>query len=815
MHYTVVRFSKRQVEMGWAYYQCRCLAVCLLAFLSVQAWADQQVLVLKEGQNRYEVAGVMRYLRDSTHALRIDDLQNPELIKHFKPTRPNYMVLGLTDDPYWFYFRLRNQMSRQDWFFNIRYFGNGRAEVFLREPGLEWQQAGFLERNLERHYFLPLTLKEGVEYEVALRSHSPGPDKFAVFIVDDQAKEYFTVWDNRWLGVFYGSFATLILYNLFVALSMRSVTYGFYVLYLLGVSSYLFAIDGFGQQLFWGESIEWSRVSYYVFACLMVACGCLFAKRYLQTSVLQPSMDRVLNLMILFSLLLLMVLSATGEHPLLTGITMLLASLYALVIFAASLTAYLKGNRMARYFLLAWLFPEVGVIYTTAMYSGLTPFNEWGYNALHFASLVEAILLSLALADRINILQQEKESAVVASRNRLQQSNESLERTNAMKDAFLGTVSHELRTPMNGVIASLELLKARPLGETEHALLDAMSISSETMMQLVERILNYSELLSGKAQVNSEVIEIRQWLSEQQEQWKAQCEEKNLNWQYHIDPDVSGAIKIDPYKVGLLLSELIGNAIKFTSHGTVTLNIDGEDDAQTQILRFSVSDEGIGIPEAKLKEIFQSFYQVQHKYDRQYGGLGIGLAIAKEIADLLSGKLMFRPKDNGLHVDFVLPCKRVSITDSKTSEGIVDRKEEPANPLEQSTGLLILIVEDNPVNQMVLKKIVHSLGHDCRVACDGEEAVTMADQQVFDLIFMDCQMPHMDGFEATRIIRSESNANRATPIVAVTANAMEGDRQRCLDAGMNDYLKKPVKPAMIEDIVQKWVAGQAGSKKAG
>ena len=765
------------------------------------------------------LAGNTRYFRETSAPLNLQQFLSV-LQKQDLPTTPKAgHVLGITEHHYWFYTTFTNVSDIPEWYLHFHYFGNGSAEVYLADERGDWQQIGGVTQSLQRHFLQPLRLNpinlvEGVPYQLAIRALSPGPDKFDFHISNADSLQSFTMWDNRWLGIFYGGFITLILYNFFVALSMRSATYGYYVGYLLSMAIFLLVLDGFGHLYIWSEYENWSKSAYYVFVGGLVIFGSQFSRLFLNTKTELPTLDRILRVIIYCAALLSLVIALFSSHPLFTSLSMVLASVYAFSIFAGGCISYIRGNRMARYFLLAWIFPSLGILYTTSMYSGLVPFNSLGYNALHFTSLIEAILLSMALADRINILREERQTAVLAAKSRLEESNRELALTNELKDAFLGTISHELRTPMNGVIAALELLKQSTLDDKDRSLLNTMSLSSETMLTMIERILCFSELQSKTTQLHLETVNLEVWLKQLDSHWKQQCDVKKIHWQLKSSIPSPTWLSIDMRKVDMLLSELISNAIKFTPNGTITLEISFTNIADVSALSITLSDTGIGIPTERRHELFKPFHQLQYKFDRQYGGLGIGLALSQELANVLGGSLALLDQDKnvqGTTIRCIFPIRQVDVAEQKPAELSVlasanakSRTVKVNNPDHQA--LNILIVEDNPVNQMIMKTIMASLGHRYELAEDGERAVVAAKQQHFDLILMDCQMPVMDGFEATRQIRKSVALNAKTPIIAVTANAMEGDRQRCLDAGMDDYIKKPVKPRVIDEALQHWVA---------
>jgi signal transduction histidine kinase/CheY-like chemotaxis protein len=526
---------------------------------------------------------------------------------------------------------------------------------------------------------------------------------------------------------------------------------------------------------------------------------------------------------------------------------MVLVAGYGLVLGCIGLLSRMRGNHVARFFLLAWVFPLLGMLYTDLMFLGILPFTDVGYSAMNIATLLEAILLSMALADRINMLRVQRQRAVVDAKQKLEMSNRALEKANRLKDSFLGTISHELRTPMNGIIGTLELLKSTSVDQHQRECLTTLEHSSAHMLSMVERILLFSELQSGSVRVQTSALEVATWRQKIKQTWTPMFTAKGLRFSIYIDAACSDWVSVDTKKLDYLINELLSNALKFTSQGDVTLEIQQKNTGTEAQWMLEVTDNGVGIPAEQLQLITESFRQGQSTYNRQYGGLGIGMAICKELVTALNGEWRVQSAQGaGTRISIVIPV--VPVTMPVIAPTVSVQTATPATPqsmpkdvtaapgsvtapasaidvmphagtkegvplVPTSAAALkppaILVVEDNAVNQMVMKKILESLGWTYCIANNGVEAVEKAREKPFALILMDCQMPVMDGFAATESIRAGDNLNQATPIVAVTANATDQDRDHCMASGMNDYLKKPFKPNDIKRIIDLYVASDA------
>ena len=389
------------------------------------------------------------------------------------------------------------------------------------------------------------------------------------------------------------------------------------------------------------------------------------------------------------------------------------------------------------------------------------------------------------------------------------------------KSRFMANVSHELRTPMNGVIGFAQLLACTPMDNEQKFLLDTLTKSGQTLLRVINDILDFSRIEAGRLRIAETDFDLRDLVQDFASAISLQAHEKNLLFNCSIALSVPHALCGDPGRIRQVLTNLVGNAIKFTDKGEVSAIVERiseadaltyTDDVSTErnpcggplvYLRFTVRDTGIGIPRDKLEKIFESFEQADGSYTRRFGGTGLGLAISRALARLMGGDVAVESVEgHGATFRFDVPlCLR--------SEEQVSRVD-PAHPagvrIKKKRGLA-LIVEDNPVNQLAAELMLKELGIPSDTVANGREAIDSLSQKPYDIVFMDIQMPIMDGIEATRRIRA-GEAGKGTslsiPIVAMTAYAMQGDRERFLEAGMDDSLSKPVGMAALSSIVERW-----------
>ena len=364
-----------------------------------------------------------------------------------------------------------------------------------------------------------------------------------------------------------------------------------------------------------------------------------------------------------------------------------------------------------------------------------------------------------------------------------------------LKADFAATVSHEIRTPLNGVIGTLDMLKMGRLNPDQKELLGLAWDSSQYLLELINNILDFSRLEAGHLEIDHSDFSLQEMLDGVTGMFRNQARNKGLVLSTRIAADVPSQLYGDSSRIRQILINLIGNALKFTEYGSVTLNIERIDDGRQ--LRFSVIDTGIGITADFLDSIFDSFTQADPSTTRRYGGSGLGLAICKQIAQLLGGRIgVSSTPGQGSQFWFTTPCT-------------AGKKVPPALPEERprsARGGRILIAEDNATNQVVATGMLRLLGCTSGIAKNGREAVDLWREGHWDLILMDCSMPEMDGYQATAAIRSEEEGSgQRTPIIAMTANILPTDIEHCKMAGMDDHLAKPLTLETLSARLEHWL----------
>ena len=428
---------------------------------------------------------------------------------------------------------------------------------------------------------------------------------------------------------------------------------------------------------------------------------------------------------------------------------------------------------------------------------------------LHRIGISLAFFMVMALGAGRRLSRAHRE--LIVARLDLELSQRRAEDANQAKSRFLANMSHELRTPLNGVIGMADLLLRTSLDDRQQRQASTIARSGRTLLAILTDILDIAKIEAGKLSIVARDFDLVGAVDEVDSLFRPRAIEKALDFDILWHPHVTHQVRGDRTRFVQILGNLVANAVKFTEHGRVEVRVLPAHPPGTMPVvprvRCEVIDTGIGLSAEQCTRVFDSFEQADDGVARRFGGTGLGLAIARQLVIAQGGTIgVDSTPDAGAKFWFELPFARSTVSD--TDPAIRRRTPRPALPLrgEVFAGASVLVVEDHPANQQVIIAMLETLGLDASLAADGEEALRHLSRHRFDLVLMDCEMPHLDGFETTRRLRADEVARGERDplaVIAVTAHAIEGYRERCLAAGMNDYLTKPLTMDLLWEAIER------------
>ena len=912
----------------------RQFALLLLLLFSTPQLAAEPVILTDAADRHHAHQHFQRYCQPSASAPVAEQMLREPDKYPWQAAQRRVPNAGFSGQVCWFRFTVTSAGNDDTWLLQLDYALLTEADLYLRDSrgritshfraGLD---APFADRPLVyQKPLFPLHLTGGESVDIYLRVATPYSLQVPATLFGQESFAHHSQLVMLIQGLFFGAMLVMILYNLFLFFSIRERAYLIYVAWSAVITLFMATLHGFGQRFLWPDS---PLVSGHIMAYLLpliVLLPPLFTSHFLSLASRAPRLASWMRFLALLGTGLLLLTPFLSRH-LIVPVSVAAILVMDIAIFVVGIIRSRAGDPDARIFTIAWSCFIIGAATMALNKYGLLPHNLVTENLVQVGVSVEVILLSLALAGRINRL---KEAHAESLRERARAEMEAFKAgaRNQAKSEFLATMSHEIRTPMNGVLGMADLLRRTPLNHQQSQYIDTIFQSTQSLLTVINDVLDYSRIEAGKLELEQIDVSVEALVDESISLFALHSSERQLPLYTFIESRVPDVIRTDPVRVKQIITNLLSNAFKFTEKGEISLHLtlrQPPDSNNHCVLLFEISDTGIGLDEAHQQGLFQAFSQADSSTTRQYGGSGLGLTICKRLTELMGGEigvnssagrgatfwftvdtrrvagpgpvsgllnrhmlvldrtaplrlsvsqtasrwgmrvddcsnadtahdLLQQALDKGQAYDVVLVHRElldqlmamtlpgapqvlvleptgqrpaVHADDPKLvylelplrslvlrrllgellNQGTAMPAEKTGETLpEEIKPLRVMVVEDNSVNQLVIDSILQSVGLRATIV-DGGRAALSAYQKAkkpWDIIFMDCEMPDIDGYEATRRIRAlEHNRGEHCWIIALSAHASGDYVQRAWQAGVDDYLSKPVSRQQVLEAIQR------------
>ncbi|PWE39776.1 hybrid sensor histidine kinase/response regulator [Pseudomonas prosekii] len=743
----------------------------------------------------------MQVFEDADGQATIADVRAQDAAGNFKPHDKATLNAGYSRSVFWLkidlLYRPTNPEARRTWLLELAYPPLDHLDLYLPDAAGDYQLSRrtgdalpFDSREIrQNNYLFNLNFKPEQARTVYLRLQSQGSIQAPVTLwsstayLEEQPVRLYV------LGLIYGVLLGMVVYNLFIFLSVRDTSYLYYIFYIASFGLYQLSVNGAAVEYFWPNNPWWANAATPFFIGCAGLFGSQFARSFLQTAQHSRWLDRLLLGLIAFGAVVVG-LSLMTSYALALRLATTLALLFTVVIFAAGILVWLRGLRVARYFIIAWSAFLLGGIVNTLMVLGYLPNVFLTMYASQIGSAIEVALLSLALADRINAMREQQAQTLFDAGQKLEVLNQQLARSNKLKDEFLATLTHELRTPMNGVIGSLELMQTVEMDPELEQYQQTAAGSARDMMRMVNGILTLTELQAGKLKASAATFSLRGVVEALRVQFDGNASGKSLDLKVDVTPGLPDRLIGDSSKLAQCLECLLDNAIKFTRVGGVALRVSGKPlETGRMALSFAVIDTGIGFTDLGEATLYQRFFQLDGSMTREYGGLGVGLAICRQLVELLGGRLTHR-SEPGSGSRFQLDIE-VELPVVESAPAPYMSRDLPRSRLPQDCT--VLLVDDSGVNQLVMRGMLLKLGFRVRTADSAATALQLLERERFDAVLLDCQLPAQNGASLCCQIRGVPGC-ADLPVFMLAPSV---DREQCPSGALIDFLNKPLK---FEDL---------------
>lgn len=740
---------------------------------------------IKSKGKLYEYA---EFAKASNSNLSINDILNGESNLDFNPLTSENQSLGFTSDNYWLNFKLENTTNQAQTYYlqtarpitdiaNLYQISNNNYIEYNSGDAID-----FNDRQVQhRKTVFKLELPKNSVQKFYIHLKSDGETLNLPLLIQTENEFWKSNYNEHlFLGFFYGLLFLAAIVYLFFFTSLSNKTFLYYSIYVLSIALLQSALDGIIFQYILPSGGYLNNRAVLITALFSNFFLLKYCERFLKVSQRAKHISiafKVLYITIIILGVLLFVNEKTKEfvYPI-SNVNGLLSLILILVTLF-----YLryKSYKIDVFFSVGIFFLVIGLLGFVMNNLSLLPNNFITLNSAKFGITFEVIFLSLSMSNLIRDLRLEKEKSQIIALNKSEEISE-------LKSYFMSNISHELRTPINAImgIADDELSK-NPKGEMLKNF-EVIKHASLNLLSNINDILDFEKIEKGELKLRTEHFNPKTAVIQISDNWKRMAEKKDLKYSFEIDSTVPEVLEGDPERFTQIINNVLSNAVKFTHFGKIDCNIKSTTlENNIAEIAIIIKDTGIGIKDSQINNLFNSFGQMRLNDKRSFGGVGLGLSITKHLIDLFKGSIEIDSEENrGTSVTVSLPLKVIQ-----------QNKIEVENPDISKAEIKVLVVEDNTMNQLIMKKILKTLSiNNFQIASNGVEAIKLLENNTFDVILMDLQMPEMDGYETTTIIRNDITMHsiKNIPIIAVTADATDTAREKVIDVGMNDYITKPV-----------------------
>jgi signal transduction histidine kinase/CheY-like chemotaxis protein len=757
----------------------------LLVF-SPELRADVLVLddkTSKSDSGYYQLGKNLQFLEDPEGKLMLSDVISSKYASRFYKGWQDFPDLKFTRSTYWVRFSILNSSTEKDWYLQSWGSLTRDESVFITTfsgddlPGVQKIDAMSHSRAPLYHLEIPL----GETWNVYMKvSDDNVPLTLALELFS--GKSILSKVMNTYppYSALIGGLMCLVFYNLLLFFHLGEKSFLVLSVFISAIvlemgfhTGILHYFPAFQKYLPWVGSS---------FGFLAIVSGLYLYALLINLKHHLPSYYRFCLGLIIMILMLIPFVLFLPYSILWVGMTGLVAIVFILI---SGYKISKMGIRFPKSLILS--FYSIAITSMPAVLRGIEVIPDLGElnDVIYLGLLVATLLLSV--------------TQVELTRRLRDQARQTLAH-NKVKDEFLATMSHELRTPMNAVVGVTTLLNTTPLSKLQKSYVEKLDISSRYILDLIDNILDFARLERDSLSIENISFDLDKKILEVKKLLIDQATRKGLYLdfpEHHFNYTLKG----DPVRLLQILVNLLGNAIKFTEKGRVSLKIKPQPVKHHKVrLHFRIKDTGIGFSDEQRERIFTAFSQAESSTSRRYGGSGLGLAITKKLVEKMGGVLQVESTP-GKGSEFGFSLEFEIASDNSCADSGSDKFQPDINPVSSSVG--ILLVDDDPINQFIGKELLKVLGFSVDIASDGHEALTLLDKKTYNLVLLDISMPGMDGYETTEKIRQKFSPYEL-PVVALTAHAVTGKRERCMNAGMNDYLTKPFDLNDLKNIIQKW-----------